>query len=314
MKIEEKSDENLCARLFNFFTALPFRKRRRSEWKHDKVFRVYFWKPPAKKNRFRETENSSWSLMFRGFAFRPGSRRMLFLPTPSGPRLRVSAMSLNKGWAVFWQTSEAFERLLTSRELGSKNILHALSFFRCVSSAGKRKAEPCSLIFHYKRCVVELTSWFCACYSGGGDWPWSDRFASGTRGASPNPSPPCCQAWPGPRWSPSAPDPIPPSSPARPRLTFSAFRCPARRDCARECSRCNNWCHQPRSESLNSAINYQSTQKKRGDKWGMRNEWLEITRHTSSDHRAILHDPLCIVIVWSPERANIYIESIIIGS
>lgn len=59
-------------------------------------------------------------------------------------------MSLNKGWVVFWQTSKALERLLTSLALGSKNILHGLRFWRCVSSAGKGKPEPCSLIFHYK--------------------------------------------------------------------------------------------------------------------------------------------------------------------
>lgn len=157
---------------FFFRFSLPFRKRRRSEWKHDKVFRVYFWKPPAKKNRFRETENSSWSLMFHAWwrvssRFAPAYTECCSCPLPRVPSARLSHVAQQRLGRVL-ANEQSVRKIVDIARAGVKKHFTWFELLRCVSSAGKRKTEPCSLIFHYKRCV-ELTSWFCACYLGGGD-------------------------------------------------------------------------------------------------------------------------------------------------
>lgn len=128
-----------------------FPSENQAQEEHDKVFRVYFWKPPAKKNHF-ETKIWSREIVWKFHTpwwilstFNPVCTLIFLLPST------VHRSYNNKeGWVVFWQWRICLARLLTSEEneraTGSRNILHAFLRLSFIDMKGKRR----SLIFHSK--------------------------------------------------------------------------------------------------------------------------------------------------------------------
>lgn len=167
MKIEENFDENLCARLFNFFHFSLSESEEEASENMIKFSAFIFGSRPPRKIAFEKRKiHLDWfsTLNDEFLRFSPRLTPNVVSAHSPGPFCASQPYRSTKAGSCFGKRAKRSERLLTSRELGSKNILHGLSFFETWA----RREKRCSLIFHYKRCV-ELTSWFYACCSDGGD-------------------------------------------------------------------------------------------------------------------------------------------------